>query len=338
MLRICPTVPVISRVASEDLRLPRGRVLVPKGTVLLLVPGITQRLPQFYPHPLRFDPSRFLDGRRGEEHACSYLPFGVGARSCVGTQYARLQLKVFLAEILRHFRFLPHSRWEDLEDASVAMLIWRKQVDTPERLTNIGSPALEELENTTGSDKAGNSPLHYAAVRGSAEGVRLLSTAGADALLEDSQCVTPLVSTVMLGNAECVRLLACAVRNLESTDLQGFTAMHDAALNGDGESLKHLLRAGARSSPVTSSLNTPLHQATVAGNAECVRVLLQVGANVATRDADGFTALHFAVLGGNPDCLRHLLAVGADVRAQEASGFTPLHIAAAAGAQDAVRS
>ncbi|XP_049768793.1 cytochrome P450 4C1-like [Schistocerca cancellata] len=126
-LRICPTVPVISRVASEDLRLPRGRVLVPKGTVLLLVPGITQRLPQFYPDPLRFDPSRFLDGRRGEEHACSYLPFGVGARSCVGTQYARLQLKVFLAEILRRFRFLPHSRWEDLEDASVSISLHTMQ-------------------------------------------------------------------------------------------------------------------------------------------------------------------------------------------------------------------
>ncbi|XP_049841562.1 cytochrome P450 4C1-like [Schistocerca gregaria] len=120
-LRLFPTVPVISRMASEDLRLPRGQVLVPKGTVLLLVPGITQRLPQFYPDPLRFDPSRFLDGRRGKEHACSYLPFGVGARSCVGTQYARLQLKVFLAEILRRFRFLPHSRWEDLEDASVSI-------------------------------------------------------------------------------------------------------------------------------------------------------------------------------------------------------------------------
>ncbi|XP_049841919.1 cytochrome P450 4C1-like [Schistocerca gregaria] len=121
MLRLFPTVPVISRMASEDLRLPRGQVLVPKGTVLLLVPGITQRLPQFYPDPLRFDPSRFLDGRRGKEHACSYLPFGVGARSCVGSQYARLQLKVFLAEILRRFRFLPHSRWEDLDDTSVSI-------------------------------------------------------------------------------------------------------------------------------------------------------------------------------------------------------------------------
>ncbi|XP_046981430.1 cytochrome P450 4g1-like [Schistocerca americana] len=119
-LRLYPTVPVIPREASEDLRLPRGRVLVPKGTVLLLVPGITQRVPQFHPDPLRFDPSRFSDGRTGKEHACSYLPFGVGARRCVGTQYARLQLKLFLAEILRRFRFLAHSRWEDLEDALVA--------------------------------------------------------------------------------------------------------------------------------------------------------------------------------------------------------------------------
>ncbi|XP_049795496.1 cytochrome P450 4c21-like isoform X3 [Schistocerca nitens] len=122
-LRLFPTVPVLPRVATEDIWLSGGsaeRVSVPKGTLLLVLPFLTHRLPQFFQDPQRFDPSRFLEDRVGKEHACSYLPFGLGARNCVGSQYARLQLKVYLADILRRFRFLPCNRREDLEDSALS--------------------------------------------------------------------------------------------------------------------------------------------------------------------------------------------------------------------------
>ncbi|XP_049795513.1 cytochrome P450 4g15-like isoform X2 [Schistocerca nitens] len=122
-LRLFPTVPVIPRVATEDIWLSGGsaeRVSVPKGTLLLVLPFLTHRLPQFFQDPQRFDPSRFLEDRVGKEHACSYLPFGLGARNCVGSQYGRLQLKVYLADILRRFRFLPCNRREDLEDSALS--------------------------------------------------------------------------------------------------------------------------------------------------------------------------------------------------------------------------
>ncbi|XP_049943717.1 cytochrome P450 4c3-like [Schistocerca serialis cubense] len=122
-LRLFPTVPMLPRVATEDIWLSGGsaeRVSVPKGTLLFVLPFLTHRLPQFFQDPQRFDPSRFLEDRVGKEHACSYLPFGLGARNCVGSQYGRLQLKVYLAAILRRFRFLPCSRREDLEDSALS--------------------------------------------------------------------------------------------------------------------------------------------------------------------------------------------------------------------------
>ncbi|XP_049841903.1 cytochrome P450 4C1-like [Schistocerca gregaria] len=122
-LRLFPTVPMLPRVATEDLWLSGGsekRVLVPKGTLLVVLPFITHRLPQFFPDPQRFDPSRFLEDRVGKEHAYSYLPFGLGARNCVGSQYGRMQIKIYLADILRRFRFLPHGRREDLEESALS--------------------------------------------------------------------------------------------------------------------------------------------------------------------------------------------------------------------------
>ncbi|XP_049943577.1 cytochrome P450 4g15-like [Schistocerca serialis cubense] len=122
-LRLFPVVPMLSRVVGEEIWLSKGRVPVPKGAILFVTPFLTHRLPQFFPDPLKFDPSRFLEGRSGEEHPCSYLPFGLGSRNCVGSQYARLEVKVFLATVLRRFRFLPHSRWEDLENATLTITI-----------------------------------------------------------------------------------------------------------------------------------------------------------------------------------------------------------------------
>ncbi|XP_047100038.1 cytochrome P450 4C1-like isoform X2 [Schistocerca piceifrons] len=123
-LRLFPMVPILPRVATEEVWLSGGSpgsVLVPKGALLFVMPLLTHRLPQFFPDPQRFDPSRFLEDRVRKEHVCSYLPFGLGARNCVGSQYGRLQLKVYLADILRRFRFLPCSRLEDLENCALSL-------------------------------------------------------------------------------------------------------------------------------------------------------------------------------------------------------------------------
>jgi cytochrome P450 len=52
-----------------------------------------------YPEPLAFRPERFLDGAPS---SFAWIPFGGGVRRCIGAAFAEMEMRVALAEILRH--------------------------------------------------------------------------------------------------------------------------------------------------------------------------------------------------------------------------------------------
>ncbi|BCK56268.1 cytochrome P450 [Nocardia wallacei] len=64
-----------------------------------VVPGIhgVHRRADLYPNPERFDPDRFL---RRKFSATEFLPYGLGARRCLGAALATLEIKSVLAAIL----------------------------------------------------------------------------------------------------------------------------------------------------------------------------------------------------------------------------------------------
>jgi retinoid hydroxylase len=53
-----------------------------------------------YPNPQRFDPDRIPPERN---KPFSYLPFGGGMRECIGKEFARLEMKIFAALLLRGY-------------------------------------------------------------------------------------------------------------------------------------------------------------------------------------------------------------------------------------------
>lgn len=64
------------------------------------------RLPEIYTNPEQFDPDRFERGREEDKKVpFSLLGFGGGAHVCIGREFALLEIKVFLATLLRHYRF-----------------------------------------------------------------------------------------------------------------------------------------------------------------------------------------------------------------------------------------
>jgi cytochrome P450 len=95
-LRLCPIAPYIAR----DLRRPFaiGGYELPAGTgIAISIIGIHRR-PELYPEPDRFDPDRFL----GRSYPPSqFLPFGGGARRCVGAALAMLELKLVLGTLMQ---------------------------------------------------------------------------------------------------------------------------------------------------------------------------------------------------------------------------------------------
>ena len=58
--------------------------------------------PELYPEPTQFRPERFLERKFGP---FEFLPFGGGNRRCIGAAFAMYEIKLVLAELLRHYRF-----------------------------------------------------------------------------------------------------------------------------------------------------------------------------------------------------------------------------------------
>jgi len=67
--------------------------------------------------PLRFNPERFLDkeGKLVRTTDQSFLPFGAGRRVCIGEALARMELFVFLSNILWKYDIAPDGELPDLD-------------------------------------------------------------------------------------------------------------------------------------------------------------------------------------------------------------------------------
>ncbi len=104
-MRLRPVFPITGRLAAEDFAL--GDLTIPAGT--LIIPHITlvHRRPDLYPDPLTFRPQRFLDSRAG---TYTWIPFGGGARRCIGAAFSLVEMRIVLRTMLRHARLLPTNR------------------------------------------------------------------------------------------------------------------------------------------------------------------------------------------------------------------------------------
>ena len=62
----------------------------------------THRIESIYPEPERFSPERFLNKSYSP---FEFLPFGGGARRCIGAAFATYEMKLVLFSILKLYRF-----------------------------------------------------------------------------------------------------------------------------------------------------------------------------------------------------------------------------------------
>uniref|UniRef100_A0A8C5K637 Cytochrome P450, family 4, subfamily x, polypeptide 1 n=1 Tax=Jaculus jaculus TaxID=51337 RepID=A0A8C5K637_JACJA len=106
MFRLIPPIPSISRELSKPLMLPDGHSLPAGMTVVLSIWGLHHN-PAVWKSPKIFDPLRFTKENSDQRHPYAFLPFSTGPRSCIGQQFAMLELKVAIALILLRFRVTP---------------------------------------------------------------------------------------------------------------------------------------------------------------------------------------------------------------------------------------
>lgn len=102
-MRLHPPVWIFPRVATADDVI--GGYRIPNGTMILVAPYFTHRLPSLWPDPERFDPERFV--REPSPDRFAFLPFGAGSRTCAGLAFAYQELVLALAVLLRRFAPTP---------------------------------------------------------------------------------------------------------------------------------------------------------------------------------------------------------------------------------------
>ena len=96
--------PTTMRTCTKDWTIPGTSVTIPKGMrVMVPILGV-QMDPDNFPEPDKYDPERFAGENKHGMKSGSYLQFGMGPRQCIGMKIARIEAKVVMFQVLRHFR------------------------------------------------------------------------------------------------------------------------------------------------------------------------------------------------------------------------------------------
>ena len=81
-----------------------GPYRVPRDSIILLSPFITQHDGRFFPEPAQFKPDRWTDESKDSLPQFAYFPFGGGPRRCIGEGFAWAEAILVLATLCKKWR------------------------------------------------------------------------------------------------------------------------------------------------------------------------------------------------------------------------------------------
>ncbi|XP_020592997.1 cytochrome P450 734A6-like [Phalaenopsis equestris] len=121
-MRLYPPAVATIRRAKTDVQL--GGINIPQGTELLIpIMAVHHDTRWWGSDAAQFNPSRFAQGvARAAAHPSAFIPFGMGARMCIGQNLALLEARLTLALILQRFAFRPSPAY--VHAPTVLMLLY----------------------------------------------------------------------------------------------------------------------------------------------------------------------------------------------------------------------
>ncbi len=149
-LRKYPPVPTIPR--QLDGRFAIGGVGLPRGHNIVISPYVLHRDERYFPDPEAFRPERWLDDYESRLPKCQFMPFGAGARICIGNTFALLEGLSILATLTQYWEVTqpqPYSRAPRQQvtlrpDGDVPLRFRRRPPRGRRRTTTVVVPARAE--------------------------------------------------------------------------------------------------------------------------------------------------------------------------------------------------
>ncbi|MEC4983702.1 MAG: cytochrome P450 [Oscillatoria sp. PMC 1068.18] len=115
VLRLIPPVGGGFREVIQDCQFQGYQI--PQGWKVIYQINQTHLDPNTYNQPQQFAPDRFnQEHSESKTKTFSYVPFGGGIRECLGKEFARLEMKIFAALLIRNYQ------WELLSNQNLAMI------------------------------------------------------------------------------------------------------------------------------------------------------------------------------------------------------------------------
>ena len=102
-MRLYPPAPSINREPIEEDSY--GDLILRKGATVLVMPWTVHRHRKLWERPDAYMPSRFHPENRDRIDRYQYLPFGAGARICIGAAFAMQEAVIALGVLMSQWRF-----------------------------------------------------------------------------------------------------------------------------------------------------------------------------------------------------------------------------------------
>ncbi|MFB6226892.1 MAG: cytochrome P450 [bacterium] len=102
-LRLYPPAWVAFRKSQSDIDI-YGHT-IPADTEVAFSSFATHRLPHLFENPEAFNPERMKPENQRDFPPGAYIPFARGPRTCIGMNFAKYEIKLIVATLLRHFDY-----------------------------------------------------------------------------------------------------------------------------------------------------------------------------------------------------------------------------------------
>nr|XP_023020272.1 cytochrome P450 3A19-like [Leptinotarsa decemlineata] len=105
-LRLYPPITSLERRCMKNYKIDGTDLMIEKHISITIPIFGLHRDSRNYPYPEKFDPDRFSAENKHNIQPHTYLPFGIGPRSCIGQRIGFLLIQIALVEILKKLKLI----------------------------------------------------------------------------------------------------------------------------------------------------------------------------------------------------------------------------------------